>query len=525
MLNKLWMRIGLGVLVFGLMLQPYAMTKPAAAASAVYWSTPKSATYSPLYGGVMMRNNELSAGGMSLDTLSITTKQASADLIMSETTIAARDIIRVDETLEAVTVSPSAGFGSWKWLEGDAVYLITLHDGTYAKIRIDRVGSSSIKFSFVTEAPAPKAEAPSKTAAENKATAPAAKPVTESPAKAADNKPAENKPAENKAADSSQAGGDESPALKFLTDLLTASPDAKPIKTTKPNIRLQLYSNIMYVNDVRFTLENNQSPRLEQDTTMVPLRVITEALGAKVYWDGSDQKITIELDGTTIIVKIDSKYASINGVGAYMDVPPQKYGDFSFVPVRFISENLKQKVDFDPATYTVTINGSETTGVAVSGGSSGQQAAGGAGGGQQASNTSGSGASESSAKTKTEAGDPTDFIGAYNLFIPGGSYTSDNYATEIRTVTTFAGSPDGTLVIGSDGTFAFDKSTYNWNPQAKEYNAGNGTWSRSNDTEYPIVLVDRAAGKTYKVGKSTAKLGGDILVYEEGVTWEVGTRK
>lgn len=117
------------------------------------------------------------------------------------------------------------------------------------------------------------------------------------------------------------------------------------------------------------------------------------------------------------------------------------------------------------------------------------------------------------------------YIGTFNVFIPGGSYTTDNYAAETRTVTTFAGAADGTLTLKKDNTFSFNKSTLNWNPKKKEYSAGVGEWSKTNDPEYPIVLNDKAAGKLYKIGKSTPKLGGDIIIWEEGATWSIGTKK
>lgn len=49
------------------------------------------------------------------------------------------------------------------------------------------------------------------------------------------------------------------------------------------------------------------------DTTLVPLRVISEGLGADVDWDESENTITVEKDGNVISLQIGSTTATING--------------------------------------------------------------------------------------------------------------------------------------------------------------------------------------------------------------------
>lgn len=99
--------------------------------------------------------------------------------------------------------------------------------------------------------------------------------------------------------------------------------------------------------------------------TLVPVRFITEELGAKVDWDGEKQIVTINYKQKELKLTIDKKYGYVNG--KKVDLPsgvPAKlmaYNDSwrTMVPVRFISENFNLDVDWIGDTRTVAINSSE----------------------------------------------------------------------------------------------------------------------------------------------------------------------
>lgn len=93
--------------------------------------------------------------------------------------------------------------------------------------------------------------------------------------------------------------------------------------------------------------------------TMVPFRKIFESLGAEVGWDGGTQTVTGKKGNTTIVLKIGSREAFVNGEAKTLDAPVTSIGGRTMVPVRFISESLGCKVDWDNNSSTVII----TTGV------------------------------------------------------------------------------------------------------------------------------------------------------------------
>ncbi len=97
-------------------------------------------------------------------------------------------------------------------------------------------------------------------------------------------------------------------------------------------------------------------PVIKQGTTLVPLRAIFEALEATVEWDGATKTVTASKEGTTIRLTIGSTVAYKNGGPVQLTVPGQLINGRTMVPLRFISEALGAQVSWEGATKTITIN-------------------------------------------------------------------------------------------------------------------------------------------------------------------------
>lgn len=102
-------------------------------------------------------------------------------------------------------------------------------------------------------------------------------------------------------------------------------------------------------------LETGQAPIMIQGRVMLPMRAIFEALDAKVTWNQKTQTVKAVKNSTTIVLKINSKTAQINGKTVGLDVPAKNLKGTTMVPVRFVSESLGQKVGWNSRTKTVTI--------------------------------------------------------------------------------------------------------------------------------------------------------------------------
>lgn len=109
---------------------------------------------------------------------------------------------------------------------------------------------------------------------------------------------------------------------------------------------------------IRLYLDNKKlnpevPPRIVNDNTLVPVRIISEELGAKVSWNEREQKVTVERNGLVIQLFISKKEASVNGSVRQLEVAPVLDGGSTLLPVRFVSENLGVRVQWDELTQSV----------------------------------------------------------------------------------------------------------------------------------------------------------------------------
>ncbi len=89
--------------------------------------------------------------------------------------------------------------------------------------------------------------------------------------------------------------------------------------------------------------------------TMVPLRFISEAFGAKVEWDGATKTVTITWGSKTIKLTIGVYTAKVDGKDVKLDVAPIIKDGRTFVPIRFISEAFGADVKWDANEKKITI--------------------------------------------------------------------------------------------------------------------------------------------------------------------------
>ncbi len=96
-------------------------------------------------------------------------------------------------------------------------------------------------------------------------------------------------------------------------------------------------------------------PTIENSRTLVPLRAIFERLGAEIVWDGATQTVTATKDTSTISLTIGQNTAYQNGKAITLDTPAKIIEGRTLVPVRFVSEALGAKVFWQGDTQTVRI--------------------------------------------------------------------------------------------------------------------------------------------------------------------------
>lgn len=130
------------------------------------------------------------------------------------------------------------------------------------------------------------------------------------------------------------------PVLIFSIIEKTHGEENQQFKITVNKNRIQMNQNSGYP----YIAKGNR--------TMVPLRVVSENMGFKVDWKGETQEITMTNSGLgrNLNLQIGNTKASLNGKEINIDqtgiIAPIIRGNRTYVPLRFIAENMGYKVDY-----------------------------------------------------------------------------------------------------------------------------------------------------------------------------------
>lgn len=98
----------------------------------------------------------------------------------------------------------------------------------------------------------------------------------------------------------------------------------------------------------------------ENGRTLLPVRFVTEELGATVEWNAGEQKAYVKKDATIVTIKINDKDILVNGLIKRMDTKAIIKEDRTFVPIRYTAESLGASVGWDGSTRTVIISTGQT---------------------------------------------------------------------------------------------------------------------------------------------------------------------
>ena len=108
------------------------------------------------------------------------------------------------------------------------------------------------------------------------------------------------------------------------------------------------------------------SPVIEKDRMLVPIRFVSESLGGIVEWDGENRRVIIERENDHLQLKIDSRLIQYDEGNNYQlsDVAPKIINDRTYVPIRLVSNALGVGITWDGENRVVNIasNQSSTVG-------------------------------------------------------------------------------------------------------------------------------------------------------------------
>ncbi len=123
--------------------------------------------------------------------------------------------------------------------------------------------------------------------------------------------------------------------------------------TIPPFAGAQMQSIPVFVDGDRVGFD--QPPVVIGGRVLVPLRGVFERMGAVVLWNAATNTVVATRGNTQVQLVIGSRQAFVDGNAVGLDVPPLIVGGRTLVPLRFVSEAMGAQVDWDDAARTVYI--------------------------------------------------------------------------------------------------------------------------------------------------------------------------
>ncbi|NMD14446.1 MAG: copper amine oxidase N-terminal domain-containing protein, partial [Caldisericales bacterium] len=120
-------------------------------------------------------------------------------------------------------------------------------------------------------------------------------------------------------------------------------------------VQMKIGNDIMLVDGQISKLD--VAPYVDSQTsrTLVPVRAIAQAFGAKVDWNAQVKQVTITLGKDLIMMTIGSKVAIVNGKISQLEQPPLIKDGRTVLPFRFIAEALGAEVQWNGDEKTITM--------------------------------------------------------------------------------------------------------------------------------------------------------------------------
>lgn len=94
----------------------------------------------------------------------------------------------------------------------------------------------------------------------------------------------------------------------------------------------------------------------ENGRTLVPVRFVSEKLGGKVEWNNDTRTVGITYEDKVIAMQLDNKVVTINNEAVTLDSAAVMYEGRTMVPLRFVSETLNATVTWDGPANAVQVS-------------------------------------------------------------------------------------------------------------------------------------------------------------------------
>ena len=325
-----------------------------ASAANIEWGPVQHGVFTPYY-----EDTTHSDQGFDLSTGQMTTDPANRDFILYQGLylVQAKGIDNYwDELLTAPTEEPDSLVETEWSLFSDTTYLIRCQDDTYAKLRVTKERPEGVEFDYVLQK---SAQTPTASGANTSGTSTSGSnssgtttPGSSAPVTIINNNTTINQNTNNT---TNNANTTTNIADSTIANSNIASNNQTSQTTSNTNaITVSKYVNVTINGQA---LQADVKPFVNADgRTMLPIRAISEALGAVVQWDEATKTATLTLGDKTVKVPIGQNTIDVNGNPVAMDTSSVIKDGRTLLPVRAIGEALGAEIGWDQQTETVSIN-------------------------------------------------------------------------------------------------------------------------------------------------------------------------
>jgi phosphate transport system substrate-binding protein len=97
------------------------------------------------------------------------------------------------------------------------------------------------------------------------------------------------------------------------------------------------------------------APMVKNGAVLVPLKVISETLGAAVSWNPTERQAAVVTAGYTVVLTIGSNTYTVNGSAKTLDVPADIINGRTLVPARALAEAIGAEVNYDASANKASV--------------------------------------------------------------------------------------------------------------------------------------------------------------------------
>lgn len=120
----------------------------------------------------------------------------------------------------------------------------------------------------------------------------------------------------------------------------------------KKELIITIGSNIAKLNGEEIILDMGY-PQIVNNRTIVPVRFVSEVMGAEVLWEEATKKVTVNYNGKCVEFYVGNNAYYVDGNEMSLDSPPVILNNRTYIPIRFLAEDIGFNVEYNNGVVSI----------------------------------------------------------------------------------------------------------------------------------------------------------------------------